>query len=65
MPKMKTKKSISSRIKVTKTGKVLRHHSLTSHMMVRRSRKTKRKLRKATLVIGLIARNLKRSIGRG
>jgi large subunit ribosomal protein L35 len=65
MPKAKTSKSIAGRIKVTKTGKVLRHHQNTSHMMVRRSRKTKRKLRKTAVVQGLIARNLKRAVGRG
>ena len=52
-------------MKLTKSGKVKRGHAFTSHMMVRRSRKQKRNLRKSALVPGLIARNIKRLLGKG
>jgi len=63
MPKAKTQKAVARRMKLTKHGKVKRGHALTSHMMVRRSRKQKRKLRKSALVVGLQARNMRRLMG--
>ncbi len=66
MPKAKTKKSVSSRMKVTKGGKVLRHRQGSSHMMVRMDRKRKRNLRKACLVLpSRVARTMKRLMGEG
>ena len=65
MPKAKTCKAVAKRMKVTKNGKVKRGHAFTSHMMVRRSRKQKRNLRKPAIVPGLIARNIKRLLGKG
>ena len=65
MPKAKTCKGVAKRMKVTKTGKVKRGHANTSHLLVRRSRKQKRKLRKSALVVGLQARTMKRLLGRG
>lgn len=44
MPKVKTNKSIAKRFKITKTGKVLRGQSFTSHLKVRKSSKHKRAL---------------------
>lgn len=63
MPKAKTQKSVSRRMKITKTGKVKRFQALTSHLMVRRSRKRKRNLRKSSLVVGLQARHMRRLMG--
>ncbi len=66
MPKAKTKKSVAGRFKITKGGKVKRHHMLTSHMMVRRDRKRKRNLRKAALVVpAKVARTMRRLLGEG
>ena len=65
MPKAKTCKAVAKRMKVTKTGKVKRRHAYTSHMLVKRSRKQKRKLRAPTLVKGLQARTMKRLLGMG
>jgi large subunit ribosomal protein L35 len=50
MPKLKTHKGAAKRFKKTGTGKVLRHHSETSHILTKKSQKRKRKLRKATTV---------------
>ena len=50
MPKQKTHRGAAKRFKVTAKGKVLRHHSETSHILTKKSQKRKRKLRKAATV---------------
>lgn len=65
MPKAKTCKAVAKRMKVTKNGKVKRGHAYTSHLLVRRSRKQKRRLRQQTLVQGLQSRTMKRLLGQG
>jgi|BEDMetMinimDraft_2_1075160.scaffolds.fasta_scaffold02051_4 large subunit ribosomal protein L35 len=42
MPKIRTRKSIASRFKVTAQGKVLRAHARKSHLLVKKSSKRKR-----------------------
>ena len=59
MPKQKTHKGAAKRFKVTATGKVLRHHSMHSHMLTGKSQKRKRNLRKATEVGGQFAKTVK------
>ena len=50
MPKMKSKRALMKRIKVTGSGKVKRHAAYTSHLAPRKTTKQKRHLRKARLV---------------
>jgi large subunit ribosomal protein L35 len=50
MPKMKTKRGLAKRVKVTGTGKLKRGRAYTSHLAPRKSQKQKRQLRKAALV---------------
>ena len=50
MPKMKTKRALAKRVKVTGTGKLKRHSAYTSHLAPRKTHKQKRHLRKASLV---------------
>ncbi len=50
MPKMKSKKALTKRIKVTGSGKVRRHHAYVSHLAPHKTHKQKRHLRKAALV---------------
>ena len=64
MSKQKTKKGVVKRMKLTKSGKVKRHHMFTSHLMVRRSRKRKRQLRKAAIIPGKMGINMARCLGR-
>jgi len=48
--KLKPNKAMLSRFKVTKRGKLKRHHAKTSHLMSGRNSKTKRRLgRPATI----------------
>ena len=42
--KQKTKKSVSRRFKVTKTGKVMRRQGFKGHLNVKKSSKRKRRL---------------------
>jgi large subunit ribosomal protein L35 len=50
MPKMKTKSSAKKRFKLTASGKIKREKAYKSHILTKKSRKTKRNLRQATLV---------------
>ncbi len=65
MTKQKTKKGVVKRMKLTKSGKVKRRQSFTSHIMVRRSRKRKRQLRKALILPGKMGKNMARALGQG
>ncbi|MDY0178057.1 MAG: 50S ribosomal protein L35 [Erysipelotrichia bacterium] len=50
MPKMKSKKALTKRIKVTGSGKLVRHSAYTSHLAPHKTHKQKRHARKARLV---------------
>lgn len=50
MPKMKTRKALSKRVKKTGSGKWARSHAYTSHFFSHKSQKQKRHLRKGALV---------------
>jgi large subunit ribosomal protein L35 len=45
MPKLKTRKSVKKRIKVTKRGKVKVKKSFSGHLLTSKSRKRKRHLK--------------------
>ena len=47
MPKMKTRKAMAKRFKVTGSGKIMRNRAYKSHLLGRKSKKTKRHLRKS------------------
>jgi large subunit ribosomal protein L35 len=63
--KLKPNKSIMSRFKVTKRGKLKRHHAKTSHLMSARTSKTKRRLGRPAVLFEGLARNLRKHIGMG
>ena len=50
MPKMKTKRALAKRVKVTGNGKLKRKCAYMSHLAPRKTHKQKRHLRKARLV---------------
>ncbi|MEX0820605.1 MAG: 50S ribosomal protein L35 [Rhodothermales bacterium] len=50
MPKMKSNSGAKKRFKVTASGKIKRRKAYKSHILTKKSAKTKRKLRKDTLV---------------
>ncbi|HEX5011964.1 MAG TPA: 50S ribosomal protein L35 [Planctomycetota bacterium] len=59
MPKLKTKKSIKKRVKITKTGKVLRHKPGARHYKAGKAGGRRRKLRGTDLVPGKQAQTFK------
>ena len=60
---MKTRKSITKRFKITKTGKVLRRAIGQDHYRAKKSGKTKRLKRKPVLVSKPEAKKIKKLIG--
>lgn len=50
MPKMKTKKAIAKRFRVTGTGKLKRSKAFKQHILTKKSAKRKRNLRKVGYV---------------
>lgn len=61
--KFKPNKSVAKRFKVSKTGKLKRHHSLTSHLRSSRPSKKKRELRRSEVLFEGHARNMRRFMG--
>ncbi len=62
MPKMKSKKALKKRVKVTGSGKLVRHHAYTGHLAPRKSTKQKKHLAKQTSVHKTDAKRLKELI---
>ena len=50
MPKMKTSRAAAKRFKLTGTGKLKRAKAFKSHILTKKSAKTKRNLRKTAYV---------------
>lgn len=63
MPKLKTRNSATKRFKITKTGKILRRRSFTSHLRVKKSKKHKRALKRPVLVKSYYAKKLVKALG--
>lgn len=50
MPKLKTRRSVAKRFRLTGKGKVRRAHALRRHLLSHRTSKRKRRLSRNTLV---------------
>jgi len=61
--KFKPNKSVAKRFKVSKTGKLKRHHAFTSHLMSARDANTRRKLRKSAVLFEGHAKNMRKLMG--
>lgn len=57
MAKVKTQKSVSKRIKITSSGKLLRGHSYASHL---KTKKSKSRIRRQKELVTLIPGDKKR-----
>ncbi len=60
MPKMKTSRAAAKRFKVTGTGKLKRHTPYKRHILTKKTTKTKRNLRKATMTDETNVKNMKK-----
>ncbi len=65
MPKMKTHRGAAKRVKKTAGGKLKRMKAFKSHILTKKTRKRKRRLRKADLVSKQDARKLARMLPYG
>ena len=61
--KFKPNKSAAKRFKVSKTGKLKRGHSFTSHLMSARPANKRRKLRRPAVLFEGHARNMRKLMG--
>ena len=60
MPKLKTSKAAAKRFKVTGTGKLKRMKAGKQHILTKKSHKTKRNLRKATMTESTNSKDMKK-----
>lgn len=60
MPKLKTRRSLAKRIKVTGRGKLKRYKSGHSHLLESKSKTRKRRLRQPDIVEGQNAKRMKK-----
>ena len=63
MPKMKTHKGTSKRVKQTATGKITRRRAFGNHLLSKKSASRKRSISGGAQVTGKIAKNIKRALG--
>lgn len=64
MPKLKTRKSVAKRFKVTATGKVMPYGSAnTSHIMSKKRARRRRRLNHPVAIVGRQARTMLRAMG--
>ncbi len=62
MPKIKTNRSAAKRFKVTGTGKLKRNKAYKRHILTKKSAKTKRNLRHATITDATNVKNIRKII---
>lgn len=62
MPKLKTKKGLAKRVRVTAAGRVKRSCGFASHLLAKKAAGRKRRLRKGALVSGADMKNVKRML---
>ena len=63
MPKVKTRKSVTRRFKITKLVKILRRQSFRRHLKASKSKKRLTSLKRVKPVEGYYAKKLRRALG--
>ena len=64
MPKQKTHKGLSKRVKITASGKVKRKRSCGGHLMSTKNAKRRRRIRGSAVVTGAAAQSIKARLGK-
>jgi large subunit ribosomal protein L35 len=59
MPKQKTHKGLTKRLKITATGKIKRRRAGAGHLMSGKSAKQQRRVSGSTIMVGKWAKNAK------
>ena len=62
MPKLKTHKGTAKRIKITKTGKLVRERAFGNHILAKKSKSRKRNIKTTAVVNGKNAKNIKKAL---
>jgi large subunit ribosomal protein L35 len=62
MPKVKTKRGLAKRVKATGTGKVRRYRAGKSHLLTKKSRARKRRLRQGDLIHSSDVKRIRRLV---
>lgn len=63
MPKLKTHSGTKDRIKLTKTGKLLKRHSARNHFLQKKSASRKRTFAGMEEITGKARKSIKRKLG--
>ena len=63
MPKLKTRKGLGDRVRVTRNGKLMRKHAWKSHLLEHKSAKRKRAFRSAQAVAAADVKRVRRALG--
>ena len=64
MPKMKTHKGTAKRVRITKSGKVLRGNAATNHNLSKQTARGKRAKVTDTQIVGKFAKNMRKALGK-
>ena len=63
MPKLKTHKGTAKRIRVTRSGKLMRERAYGNHILAKKSKARKRNIKTTATINGKIAKNIKKALG--
>ncbi len=63
MPKIKTHSGTKKRVRITKTGKIMRRHAGGNHFLEKKGASRKRRFAGVEVMTGKQARNIKRKLG--
>ena len=63
MPKIKTRKSFLTRLKITKNGKILRRQSFRRHLKAGKSAKRLKNLKASKEITNYFAKRIRKSMG--
>jgi len=63
MPKMKTHKGTAKRVRIAKTGKIVRERAFGNHILAKKSKARKRNMKTAAIIEGKIKKNVKTALG--
>jgi len=64
MPKQKTHKGLTKRVKITAAGRVKRKRSCGSHLMSGKSAKRRRRIGSSAIMTGTTAKTVKSQLGK-
>ena len=60
---MKTHKGTAKRVRITRTGKVMRERAFGNHILAKKSKARKRNMKTSAVISGKIKKNVKTALG--